>query len=312
MSWQRLGLVYVPDGSAWWARRNASFPTAVVRPHGRIGVYYTALDDRQDGRTGYLEVSAEDPLRVVGAASGPVLDIGRPGEFDDCGVNAFSAVTLPDCTYLYYQGWQRTAKAPYAIFTGLAMADADGGSFRKHSRVPILERTDEEPYIRGAPFVRREDGRWRMWYASCTGWTIGGSGARYRIVIRSADSTDCIHWTTKPGTCLEPQGAEYGVGRPWVIRDAAVWRMWYSIRSDDRPYRIGYAESVDGDAWTRIDDRGGLERTGSGWESAMVCYPSVVDVAGRRYLFYNGNTHGATGFGVAEWVGPAEDGGSHG
>jgi hypothetical protein len=31
----------------------------------------------------------------------------------------------------------------------------------------------------------------------------------------------------------------------------------------------------------------------------MVCYPFVIDAAGKRYLFYNGNRHGATGFGYA-------------
>jgi hypothetical protein len=34
----------------------------------------------------------------------------------------------------------------------------------------------------------------------------------------------------------------------------------------------------------------------------MICYPYVVDAGGHRYLFFNGNRHGLTGFGVAEWV----------
>jgi hypothetical protein len=33
----------------------------------------------------------------------------------------------------------------------------------------------------------------------------------------------------------------------------------------------------------------------------MVCYSYVIDVGNRRYMFYNGNGHGATGFGVALW-----------
>ena len=35
------------------------------------------------------------------------------------------------------------------------------------------------------------------------------------------------------------------------------------------------------------------------WENESVCYPCVVDVNGKRYLFYNGNQNGKTGFGVA-------------
>jgi hypothetical protein len=75
--------------------------------------------------------------------------------------------------------------------------------------------------------------------------------------------------------------------------------MWYSIRSRTRPYRLGYAESADGLQWTRHDAEVGLARSPAGWDSEMVCYPAVIDVRGRRLLFYNGNRHGATGFGVA-------------
>jgi hypothetical protein len=75
--------------------------------------------------------------------------------------------------------------------------------------------------------------------------------------------------------------------------------MWFSVRSRSRPYRLGYAEPRDGRAWQQKDSSVGLTRSEAGWDSEMVCYPCVVDVRGRRYLFYNGNRHGATGFGVA-------------
>jgi hypothetical protein len=31
----------------------------------------------------------------------------------------------------------------------------------------------------------------------------------------------------------------------------------------------------------------------------MVCYPCVFDAAGGRYMLYNGDGHGRTGFGLA-------------
>jgi hypothetical protein len=31
----------------------------------------------------------------------------------------------------------------------------------------------------------------------------------------------------------------------------------------------------------------------------MLCYPAVFDCMGQRYLFYNGNGYGRTGFGLA-------------
>jgi len=81
--------------------------------------------------------------------------------------------------------------------------------------------------------------------------------------------------------------------------------MWYCYRSshDYRDgagaYRIGYAESVDGLDWIRMDDRHGLPVVEGGWESTMTCYPFVTEVDSRLLMFYNGNGFGRTGFGYA-------------
>ena len=60
------------------------------------------------------------------------------------------------------------------------------------------------------------------------------------------------------------------------------------------------AESADCLAWERKDELVGISKSAAGWDSEMVCYPCVADVAGRRLMFYNGNRRGANGFGYAE------------
>ena len=77
--------------------------------------------------------------------------------------------------------------------------------------------------------------------------------------------------------------------------------MWYSIRSTHEPYKIGYAESIDGLNWTRKDHLVGIHRSDTGWDSEMICYPCVIPFKGKYYMFYNGNRHGSTGFGYAIW-----------
>lgn len=302
MTWQKLGRVFVPNGSLWWARSYASFPTADVLGDGRIRVYFTALDERQDGRSGWIDVDADDPLRIAGVSREPVLDIGALGEFDDCGANAFGIAGHEGRKYLYYQGWQRTEKAPFLIFIGLAISDDGGTSFCKAARVPALDRTDAEPYLRGAPYVLHDEGHFRMWYVSGTGWSVHNGVRRYHLVTRTTVSDDGVNWGGETTLCIKPEGEEYAVGRPCVIRDAGLYRMWYSIRSFDHPYRIGYAESPDGVSWTRRDDVAGIEGSDSGWDSEMICYAYVVDAGPNRYLFFNGNQHGSTGFGVARWI----------
>jgi hypothetical protein len=301
MRWRKLGHVFGPDGSKPWARMNASFPTAVLQSRSVVRVYYTTLDDNQFGQGAWVDLDAANPTRILGHSSGPVLRLGEVGDFDDSGANPFSVVSFGGRRLMFYQGWQRTLRAPYMIFTGLAVEGADG-RFTKHACVPILDRTDEEPHIRAAPFVLAEGGRLRMWYVSSSHWINRGGELHYLVDIRHAVSPDGICWTADPHPCLTPDKArgEYALGRPSVLIDGNRYRMWYSVRSHHEPYRIGYAESADGLAWTRMDDEAGIERSDEGWDSEMICYPCVIRAAGRLLMFYNGNRHGRTGFGCAE------------
>ncbi|HEX4179423.1 MAG TPA: hypothetical protein VHY32_01405, partial [Caulobacteraceae bacterium] len=213
----------------------------------------------------------------------------------------FAVITFKGRRLMYYQGWQRTLRAPFTVFTGLAIEDQDG-RFVKWGRVPVLERTSEEPHIRGAPCLMADGDHLRMWYVSSARWTSRSDSLHYLVSIRHAVSDDGVSWIADPEPCLEPTADEYAVGRPWVVRDGGLFRMWYSVRSFGRPYDIGYAESDDGLVWRRMDERAGIARSNMGWDSEMICFPNVIEAAGRRLLFYNGNHHGASGFGCAEWV----------
>lgn len=302
MRWEKRGRVYVPDGSQWWARTHAFMPTADVREDGRIRVYFAGLDEAKFGRIGYVDLDAADPSRVLGRSAEPVLDLGPLGTFDDSGVNPSCVLDRNGRKYLYYIGWQRAERVPYMLFAGLATGDSAGDSFQRAAPVPVLDRTRLEPYSRSAPFVCWEDGRFKAWYWSCVEWTRDGDWTHYNNVVRYAESPDGLDWTAAEEVCIAPEADDYSIGRPWVVRDADRYRMWYSIRSRTRPYRIGYAESHDGLRWTRRDDEVGIGASPQGWDSEMVCFPCVVDAGGRRLMFYNGNRHGETGFGYAELV----------
>jgi len=302
MGWVKLGHVFAPDGASAWARGYASFPTAVARPNGEIRVYYTALDAEHQGRSSYVDVAADDPRHVVRRGAGPVLELGGMGDFDEGGANIFSVATLAGQRLFYYQGWQHTRKVPYLIFTGLATEADDGDALVKHQRTPVLDRTPDEPTMRAAPFVANDGAGLRMWYVSCVRWRVVDGAPRYWVNIRTAASADGRRWVADPAVCLEPQGDEYAVGRPSVLRAPRGYEMWFSVRSASRPYRLGHARSDDGVSWVRDDAPELLiEPSRQGWDAEMVCYPCVIEHEGRRLLFYNGNRHGQTGFGVALW-----------
>ena len=75
--------------------------------------------------------------------------------------------------------------------------------------------------------------------------------------------------------------------------------MWYSIRTRSKGYRLGYAESPDGLAWTRLDHLIGLDISKGGWDSEMISYAALFPLHGGVAMLYNGNDFGRTGFGLA-------------
>jgi len=301
MSWRKLGFVYRPPGDRWWARGYAHLPTPMRQGDGSIRVFFAALDDQKFGRIGYADVDPGNPLRVIRTSAEPVFDLGQPGAFDDSGVNPSCVVSVDGEPHMYYIGWQRLQRVPYALFAGLAKFDSTGG-LERVSKAPVLDRTDREPFLRSATSVLFDGGRYRAWYVSALDW-IQVSGSPYpRYVVRHAESTDGFAWSDGGPVCIGHLGPdEFGIGRPWVVRDPDCYRMWYSIRSRTAPYCIGYAESPDGLAWTRRDELVGIGVSAEGWDSEMICYPAVIDVGGRRLMFYNGNRHGSTGVGAAVW-----------
>ena len=59
---------------------------------------------------------------------------------------------------------------PFALFIGCAISDDGGETFRKVSPAPVLGRSAVDPFLTASPSVLYDEGRWRMWYVSTTGW----------------------------------------------------------------------------------------------------------------------------------------------
>lgn len=283
----------------WWAKSYATIPTVDVLDDRILRIYFASLDENRFGRIGYVDLDAENPSRILYESPEPILDLGEPGAFDDSGVNPSCVIKVGDEKYLYYIGWQRCERVPYMLFAGLATSIGDD-RFVRRLQVPVLDRTDAEPFTRSATSIIFENGIFKNWYVSAFDWIVVDSVKYPTYVIKYATSADGIVWQSRDETCINfKDDDEFGFGRPWVVRDADKYSMWYSIRSKSAPYKIGYAESSDGINWIRKDDEAGIKRSDTGWDSEMICYPCVADAGGKRYMFYNGNRHGSTGFGFA-------------
>lgn len=300
MKWQKRGLIYAPDGQSNWARHSALQPTPYPIDNKTIRVYAGFRDDAGVSRVGYVDLDAANPSNVLDVSPEPVLDIGIPGAFDENGVVPSAIIRNNGELRLYYAGYQVGQKVRFFVFGGLAISRDAGRSFERHSPVPVLDRTPSELFFRVAHSVLWENGRWRVWYGAGSRWVPGENKALPVYDIRYAESADGIHFPPEGRVCVGIEGAdEHRVGRPYVVRDGNIYRMYYSVGTKSKIYRLGYAESPDGIEWQRKDDDLGLTVSDDGWDSQMIGYSSVIRWQDRVYLFYNGNDYGRGGFGYA-------------
>ena len=300
MKWEKRGLIYGPAGDSAWTSDSALQPTPLVKAEaGVIRVFVGMRDDEGVSRVGFVDVSAEDPSRVLRVSKEPVLTIGVAGAFDDNGVVPTSVVEREGLLYLFYAGYQLVPKVKFLVFGGLATSADGGETFTRYSRVPVCDRTDEELYFRVIHTMMLDQGKWRAWYGAGDSFDVDDGRQYPRYNIRHAYSADGIHLVDDFQVCIDMAGGEYRVGRPYVIKDADLYRMFYGAGTKAEGYRLAYAESSDGINWTRKDSEIGIDVSASGWDSRMQAYPSVVKYHDNTYMFYNGNDYGREGFGFA-------------
>lgn len=276
---------------------HASVPFADLLVDDLYRVYFTTRDKKNQSYTAYIDINILKPNSIVNISTDPVLYPGALGEFDDSGAMGSWLTRNGDNCYMYYQGWNLGVTVPFRNSIGLALKSG-AERFRRYASGPILDRSMFEPHFTATPCVLIDGLKWKMWYLSCTEWLNEGNSVKHKYHIKYAESDDGINWKREGIVAIDyADETEYAISRPSVVRDGNVWRMWYSYRGPS--YRIGYAESFDGILWKRIDAAVGIDVSVKGWDSEMIEYPFVFDHKGQRYMLYNGNEYGKTGFGLA-------------
>lgn len=271
-------------------------PIVAPAPDGSLELYFSPRDAHGRSRPARARLDLE--RRRVELEAEPLLPLGPLGAFDDRGVQPSCLVEAGGRHFLYYNGWTVGVTVPFYFFIGLAVSDDGARSFAKASPAPVVDRGPTDPFLSGSPWVLVEDGRFRMWYVTATGWEPRPDGPRHHYRVAYAESEDGVCWRRDGRVCIDFRDPdEYAISRPCVVRDAAGYRMWYACRG--HAYRMGYAESADGLEWERRDEVAGITPSAAGWDSEMIAYPAVFDHGGARHMLYNGNGYGATGIGHA-------------
>ncbi|GAA0871319.1 hypothetical protein GCM10009117_04650 [Gangjinia marincola] len=305
MTWQKKGVIFNTNNQFDWMVSHACTPTVHILNEDVFRIFFSPRNEKGQSMVAYVDVAADNPKNILDISSRPIMSLGKRGTFDDGGIMPCNIAQNDGKLYLYYVGWNPSVSVAYRNAIGLAVSENDGETFERLFDGAIVDRNMNEPYFTASPAVMKEGDIWHMWYSSSTGFVEALGKIEPVYIIKYAQSTDGIHWRRDNVTCIKPKDKFEANARPTVIKEDGIYKMWYCYRGSvdfrDGPqaYRIGYAESEDAINWTRKDDEAGISYSKTGWDSTMQTYPNVIKHKGKKYLFYNGNGFGATGFGYA-------------
>ena len=292
MKWEKLGLIFNVENQFDWMCSHASLPIAQILNGDIFRIYFSTRDSNNRSNGAYIDIDILNPFEIINISEQPVLLPGDIGLFDDSGVSLSSFCNGK----LFYLGWNLPKNVPFSNQIGSAIFE-DSGIY-KNRRMPLLPKCEKEPFSFGYPWVMYHKGKYKMWYDVIVKWTRNSPDS-YISKLRLAESQDGINWDKTYIDCVLLQFEEKCISRPCIIYENEIFKIWYSINLNEK-YSIGYAESLNGIDWQRKDQEVGKEKKKIGWDSEQIEYPYVFDHKDDRYMLYNGNGYGRTGFGLAK------------
>ena len=307
-SWEKKGLVFVPDGSIPWMASHAQGPSPFVVDN-RLRIYFAARPRKDLTLPTFIDVDISDPLKLLAVHERPILELGKPGTFDEHGIIPKQALYVNGQIFLYYIGWQKKFNTPYSLGIGLATSD-DGINFKRYRDGPIIGVEKDDAYSLTAPCIFYHNSMYYMYYTAGLNWYELNGRWEHTYTVRMATSKDGINWERDYKNVIEPKDEYECTSCPTVLEIDGLFHMWYSYKGsfDFRgagkdSYRIGYATSKDLLNWERKDALAGIDVSPlQAWDSEMIEYPAAIQVGEKHLLFYNGNGFSETGFGYAELV----------
>ena len=299
-NWRKLGLLYNPTG----ARRHpklsshAANPLPVLIDEDVYRIFYSARDVKQRSSVGAVDIDIIK-RQIIEEHSQPFFEHGPEGSFFADGVSIGNCYEVKGVVYMLFMGWQSAQEDHWRGDIGRLIVESDL-TLTLENKFPLMSSDKVDPISLSYPWVlENKDGKYAMWYGSTKMWDAGNEEMLH--IINFASSADGHHWDREGLAVPYELGLAQAFSRPTVVRDALDgYEMWFSYRSGTgEKYRIGYAVSKDGRSWELALEESGIDISSTGWDSEMIEYPFVFDHKGQRYMLYNGNGYGRTGFGLA-------------
>ncbi|MDB4793610.1 hypothetical protein OAG63_01095 [Methylacidiphilales bacterium] len=298
--WQKLGRLYCPpdDNRHPKLASHAANPLPVLLEGDVYRVFFSGRDIYNRSSVGAVDIDVIKQ-KIVQEHAGPFFENGPEGSFYVDGVSIGNCYEANGILYMLFMGWQNPKDGHWRGDIGRLIVNSDL-TLQLDSDAPFMSCDAVDKISLSYPWVMRntqED--YSMWYGSTATWDTGNGEMLH--VINCASSQDGHRWNREGLAIPFELGVAQAFSRPTVVKNSKTgYEMWFSYRSGNgEKYRIGHALSKDGKKWNLSLETSGIDLSSNGWDSEMIEYPFVFDHKGQRYMLYNGNGYGKTGFGLA-------------
>lgn len=299
MRWEKLKLIYKFSPICEKLISHASNPLPVHKEGSIFRVFFSGRDSGNKSSIGFVDLDMES-LEVVNVNNDSLINFGAEASFYSHGISIGNFYKgLDGENYIPFMGWQIPEGKHWRGDIGRLKLSKDLSSISVSPDEVFIGVDEEDLVSLSYPFVMYHEELFKMWYGSTISWE--SENGEMIHVIKYATSKDGVNWD-KHGVAIPFKlGEAQAFSRPWVkIDKKGMFHMWYSYRSGSGElYRIGYAKSKDGLNWVREHQNVGISVSKTGWDSEMICYAAIFDYKDKTYMFYNGNSFGRDGFGVA-------------
>ncbi len=295
MNWVKLGQIYEFKSFHQKLLSHAANPLAVHLKNDIYRIFFSSRDSNSKSSVSFVDIDIE-LKKTICENKKPVILYGDEKSFYSHGISIGNIYTVNSEKYMLFMGWQiRDGKHWRGDIGRLRLIGDD--SLVLDPCEAFMEADEYDPVSLSYPWIIYDENKYKMWYGSTITWETENGEMLH--VIKYATSGDGVNWQKHGIAIPYIIGEAQAFSRPTVIRDNSGYHMWFSFRSGEgTKYRIGYAYSNDGILWERFADSG-IDVSVNGWDSEMICYPFVFDHKGKRYMLYNGNSYGISGFGLA-------------
>lgn len=297
--WKKYSTILTPQKRAM-STSHCMLPTPIKLKKNFYRVFYGSRNKKGVSSVFFSDIIVNnDSFKFKRNNFKPCLTKGNLGTFDDNGVLPSSILKVGKKIFLYYIGWRPGGTTRFSLIAGLAISNNNGKKFKRYSNSSVLNTNSQEPVsILTAPSVLKiKKNLYYMWYVSGIEWK-NKDYPKYNIKLAKSDNLK--NWKQTGIVCIKLKKGERAVARPFVIMEKNKFKMWYCYEKKVGKYKIGYAESNDGQKWTRKDDVIKFIGHKSKYDKNMMCYPSIINLKNRRIMLYNGDNYGKYGIHFAE------------